>query len=469
MAGTFLTKSRHGTVYYFRRRVPAAARRVLGQSMYVQSLLTSDRRLAVIRGRALAAHTDSIFQRIAMATNLNDLDSFTLGYEVKFDFNDMGGLSSICVKAEPEEQEAVNSAIRAALGTDRERGSMIVSPGPQKPFSNAITEYFNKAQIKPQTKATYRSKLDHAHKFFGDQTCVLKIDQAGFVGYCEHVLATVPNATTQSHYMTTVATFLNWYRVRSAGLPPLTTKTLVPKRELPESEDRDAFTIDQLSAVFENASTYKRKNPHKFRASVAPAFLGCRIEELCQIHIQTDLVHDEQAGIWYLVFDGRPDPDGVIRKSMKVVSTWRHVPIHAALIRHGFIEFMRSQQEAGFQRPFQKEWEPREATSALGTIIKWSHYISRWGGRELNTIGARRGFDPKRLGYFHSMRHTFKHTLGEAGVSSEVSEALSGRRYGGADAERYEKLKQNHRRLSAEGIAKGLDVLAALLDRAVER
>lgn len=117
MAGTFLTKSRHGTVYYFRRRVPAAARRALGHSMYVQSLLTSDRRLAVIRGRALAAHTDSIFQRIAMATKFNDPDGFALGYEIKFDFNDLGGLSSLCVKAEPEEQEAVNSAIRAALGS----------------------------------------------------------------------------------------------------------------------------------------------------------------------------------------------------------------------------------------------------------------------------------------------------------------------------------------------------------------
>lgn len=467
MAGIFLTKSRHGTVFYFRRRVPAAARGVIGQPIYVQSLATSDRRLAVIRARALAAHTDSIFQRIAMAKKFNDFDGCTVGYEIKFDFNELGRPSSIYVKAEPEEQEAVNSAIRAALGANPARGSTNLSPNPQKPFSEAITEYFNKAQIKPQTKATYRSKLDHAQKFFGDLDDVLKIDQADFVSYCEHVMTTVPNPTSQSHYMTTVATFLNWHRVRSAELTPLTTKTLVPKRESPESEDRDAFTLDQLSAVFENANTYRRKNPHKFWATVAPAFLGCRIEELCQIHIKTDLVHDDEAGIWYLIFDGRPDPDGVVRKSMKVVSTWRRVPVHAVLIRHGFVEFLRNQQQAGFQRPFQKQWEPREATSALGTIIKWSHYISRWGGRELDAIGARRGFDPKRLGYFHSMRHTFKHTLGEAGVPSEISEALSGRRYGGADAERYEKLKQNHRRLSAEGIAPGLDVLAALLDRAV--
>lgn len=63
------------------------------------------------------------------------------------------------------------------------------------------------------------------------------------------------------------------------------------------------------------------------------------------------------------------------------------------------------------------------------------------------------------------MRHMFKRVLGDSGVSSEISEALSGRRYAGADAERYEKLKQNHRRLSTEGIASGLDALVDLLDK----
>lgn len=63
------------------------------------------------------------------------------------------------------------------------------------------------------------------------------------------------------------------------------------------------------------------------------------------------------------------------------------------------------------------------------------------------------------------MRHTIKSVLGSAGVSSDVSEALAGRRYAGADAERYEKLKQNHRRLSREGIEPGLNSIAELLDK----
>lgn len=460
-------KSRHGTVYYFRRRVPDAAQHIIGRRVIVQSLATSDRRVAVIRGRSLAAQTDSIFQHIVMATKSNEPDGFTFNYEMKLDFSELGLPSSLYVKADPEEQEAVNSAIRAALEATGERGNKISSKSPQKPFSAAIPEYFSKSQTKAQTKATYRSKLDHAQEFFGASKCVLAIDQADFVSYCDRVLATVPNITSQGHYMTTVATFLNWYRVRTAGLPALTTKTLVPKRDSPESDDRDAFTLEQLGSVFENAKQYRQSNPHKFWVSIAPAFLGCRIEELCQIHLKSDLVNDEEAGIWYLIFDGRPDPDGVVRKSMKKVSSWRHVPIHASLVQHGFIDFLRSQQHAGFQRPFQKEWKPREVKSELGQITKWSHYVSRWGGRELDAVAVRQKFDSDRLAYFHSMRHSFKRVLGDAGVSSEISEALSGRRYAGADAERYEKLKQNHRRLAAGGIERGLDALAALLDKAL--
>ncbi|WP_370661321.1 DUF6538 domain-containing protein [Massilia terrae] len=64
MAGNFLVRSRHGTVYYFCRRVPLHLQSIIGRKVLVQSLQTSDRRSAIIRSRAVAVHTDSIFQEI---------------------------------------------------------------------------------------------------------------------------------------------------------------------------------------------------------------------------------------------------------------------------------------------------------------------------------------------------------------------------------------------------------------------
>ena len=250
MAGLFLTKLRHGSIFYFRQRVPQAARQHIGRGASAQSLETSDRRTAVIRSRALATQTDAIFQRIAMATKSVPSEGFAFNYEMRIDFHESGAPSSMHVNAEPHEEEAVNSAIRTVLAGKRGHGSMNSAPTAQKPFSYAIPEYFSKSQTKAQTKATYRSELDHAKKFFGDSKCVLEIDQADFVGYCDHVLATVPNTTLQDHYMTTVATLLNWFRIREAGLPALTTKTLVPKRDSPESDDRDAFSLEQLGTAW---------------------------------------------------------------------------------------------------------------------------------------------------------------------------------------------------------------------------
>jgi len=466
MSGTYLTKSRHGTIYYFRRRVPLLTQQVIGHSVIVQSLETSDRRLAIIRARSLAARTDTIFQKIAMAIKSGHADRIRTDYTLKVDLDELGRPSSFTVDAQPDEQDAVNAAIRTVLENPRSARATPVQT--KKTFAEALNEYFGKAQIKAQSKATYRSKLEHAQKFFGPSQNVLAIDQADFARYCDHVLETVTHITSQGQYMATAASFLNWHRNRTGGLSSLTTRTLIPRKDTPESDERDAFSLEQLALVFNNAKKYRESNPHKFWVSIAPAFLGCRIEELCQVHLKTDLAYDDKNDIWFFVFDGRADPDGVNRKSMKKAASWRRLPIHPALIRHGFLEFLNREKKAGVTRPFEREWKPREDESDLGKIIKWSHYISRWGGRELTELAQTHQFDAGNLTYFHSMRHTFKKVLGDARVSSEISEALSGRRYGGADAERYEKLKQNHQRLATEGILIGLDKLSALLDTALE-
>lgn len=469
MASNFLRPSRHGTVYYYRRRVPNDLKQLIGKRYLTKSLETAHLGTAITLARAYAAKTDALYQHLRTMKKSSTPENH-FGYTFKVDLDAWGKPSSITVDAEPEEQEAVNSAIRTVLESTGGRSTPAETVGLlPKSFEGAISEYMEKATGKAQTKATYRSKFAHAQEFFGGRDAdVLKIDQADLVRYATHVVDTVEHVTTQIHYIAIVTAFLNWHRVRVSGLGALTTKTLLPKRESPESEERDAYTHQELKHLIENAIKYRSSSPSKFWVTVAPIFMGCRLEELCQVHLRTDLVHDEATGIWYLSLDGKPDPDGIVRKSMKKPSSWRRVPIHTSLVNHGFVDFLLSQAKKGFDRPFQDEWQPREVESDVGQILKWSHYISRWGGRELKAVAKTYGFDAGRdLAYFHSMRHTFKVTLGDAGVSSEISEAIAGRRYGGADAERYEKLKQNHRRLSEEGIEPGLNELVKLLESAL--
>ncbi len=470
MSGKFLIKSRHGTTYYFRRRVPAYARLTVGRAILTRSLQTSNPRLAMIRGRALAAHTDALFLQIAMAKKNGNAGEIRFDYNISIDFGKDGAFPSLQISdVSPDDDAArINSHIKAfaeSIGSGTPSGSALAPPSPCTRLCDAIESYYQKSQAKASTLRTYRSKLNHAMDYFGLDTDVLEIDQVRLTAYFDHVTKTIGNRTTQGLYMSTVATVLNWHRTR-AGYPALTTKTQIPRKRTPDSEDRYSFTLEQLQTIFENAKQYRQKNPYKFWISVAPVFLGCRIEELCQVNLKTDLLHDADHDIWYFQFDENADDDGVTRKSMKQIASWRRLPIHSTLVRHGFVDFLLRQVKAGFIRPFEREWTPHQDKSGVGTVLKWSHHASKWGGRELRKLAevAERGFVLPGQTYFHSMRHNFKMALGDAGISSEISEALSGRRYAGAEAERYEKLKQNHRRLSVEGIEKGLGVLVGILD-----
>lgn len=462
MPRDFLITSRHRTKFYFRRRVPDDLRAVVGKPYLVKSLGTCERRAAIILARIFATRTDALFSHLRTMNHKDD-DGLTLGYVFEIEMDEFFRPKKVKLDAEPHETDAANSAIETALrGLSQNSPGTRLLIGPELPFDQALTEYYAKAKIKPNTKATYRSRLAFAQQHFGEKSNVLQIGQGEFSDYCDVVIRDVGHVTTQGHYINTFGGFLNWHRLRKS-LPLLTTKTLTPVKTTPDSDDRDGFTLDQLKVLFGNARQYRDKQPHKYWITVGVAFLGCRLEELAQANLETDLHHDQEKGIWYLRLDETPDDDGATRKSIKKLSSWRWIPIHSALVEHGFIAYLLKQKEAGFSRPFECGWSPRQVTTDNGEICKWSHYIGNWGGREIKKLNESGLLTKGSLTYFHSMRHTFKAVLGEAGVSPEISEALAGRKYGGADAERYEKLKKNHRRLSVEGVEPGLGLMVAAL------
>lgn len=256
---------------------------------------------------------------------------------------------------------------------------------------------------------------------------------------------------------------LNHYRVTLGWGSELTTKRLIDKKDTPPADDRASFSLDQLKALFLSAAKYRDKEPHKYWVTVAMPFLGCRIEELAQINLHTDLLRLNASGIWYLDMNAKPDPDGVTRKSMKNKASWRSLPIHSALIHLGFVDYLIEQRKKGFSRPFESGWKPAEFDG--GAALKWSHYITNWGGRELKKLIADGLIVDvgSKLSYFHSMRHAFSGCMGRAGISAEVSEAALGHAYASSERERYHKLKSDPEQLARCGIEPGLKELVAIL------
>lgn len=466
MSTNFLTQSRHKSTYYFRRRIPTDIKHHFTNALIVKSLNTSNKKIAVILARNLASQTDNLFRQIREIDMKSDN---YLGLTLQIDLDQNKQPTKILVDAQPHEEALANTLLSTVMNANSTLQNTIPAFTPktstvQEPiidFQTHINEYFAKAGLKPNTVVNYKSKLRFARNHFGDNSNLLKINQQDIVKFSEHVKSEIKNPTTQGLYIQVVVSFINWHRIRN-GDTSLTSSTLIPKRKTPEHYDRDEFSLEDMRAIFANAFTYSHKQPHKWWATLAVAFSGCRIEEICQVNLKTDLIHDQKNGIWYFKFDEEPDNLGDDRKSMKRLSSWRHMPIHSALINYGFIAYLKAQLKKGNTRPFECGWKPRVV--AKENICKWSQYATKWGGRELKKLVSEELIEHGEKSYFHSMRHTVAKLMREAGVTSDISEAIAGRNAGAGEQERYGKIKNSHELLYREGIEKALNPLVEILE-----
>ncbi len=468
-----LHRNRHG-VLYFRLTVPNDIRHLLGQREIYRSLSTSSVRQAAGAAQMLRIELGAVFRELrtrtmskqeepAVAVDFERLREFTRFTKQRLKLQDRrDDLEGALLESMIEQRvERKRHERELGIAIQAKEGGAVKATGMQ--FASALAEYFADAQIKASTRKTYKGRLEHALAHFGADRDIRHIEQADFSSYARKLVKETPDPTTAGHYITTLGGFLNWYRRREGWGSDLTTKTLIPKKDTPATEDRHGFSVEQLGVVIKNARRYRIKQPNKYWAIVTTAFTGCRIEELAQINLHTDLKHNAASGVWYFDLNGKADQDGVLRKSMKNKASWRCVPIHSALVSHGLVDYLKEQVKAGRSRPFESGWAPRIFED--GKAFKWSHYITNWGGRELGKLIADGELnDPERmLTCFHSMRHTVSQCLGRAKVTAEIAEALLGHTYADSERDRYLKLKSDPDQLSREGIEPGLRELVALL------
>ena len=90
-------------------------------------------------------------------------------------------------------------------------------------------------------------------------------------------------------------------------------------------EFRDAFDTDDLKALF-GSKEYRQdsfKRGYQFWTPIIALYTGCRIEEICQLHL--DDIRKED-GLW--VLDINDDDE----KKLKNLSSQRLVPLHLVLV-----------------------------------------------------------------------------------------------------------------------------------------
>lgn len=467
MAGEFVERSRHGTIFYFRRRVPSDIRDRLGKRHIYVTLRTQERRTALRRARLLAVHTDQLFEEIRKMPGDKDpkyADTY-LNWHIDFDERSRPKKVSF-TEVNSAEDEA--RALRIASEFAKLPAAPVTPKRPTPTIAEAIGDLVRSGEVAPRSLKEYARMLAKLAEFFGAETTLGSIDQDRYAEYADQINAH-PNwsGKTKNSYIVTGARLFNRYAGRNSAVPSITTKGLQSKRARPAGHDRDAFTVDEIRAILENAWTYRTKKPCKWWISVATAFLGCRVEELAQAHLAGDFVRDSDTGCMVLRINEDPaDPHGT-KKSVKTLAGWRSVPVHPILERAGFVAFLERQRELGYSTPFASQWTPYH-DKKTGAVIH-NHGAVKWAANELKKLRKAGLIDANaKLGYFHSLRHAFITLLDKAGVNEEWRAGIAGQAYGGVNSQVYSKAREDVSQTLPRIVA-GLQPLEAVLSDLLAR
>ncbi len=149
-------------------------------------------------------------------------------------------------------------------------------------------------------------------------------------------------------------------------------------------------------------------------------FTGARLEELGQLLV-SDVKQVE--GVWCVHVTDLPDEgdaadrkawwgDKEPEKAVKTAAARRYVPVHAELVRCGFLAFVSQRGRDGFRRLF-----PELKAYRGRTTKAWSRFWARHTDEHVTD-------SPRKT--FHSFRHLFVAKLRAAGVDRDVIKALVG-------------------------------------------
>jgi integrase len=168
-----------------------------------------------------------------------------------------------------------------------------------------------------------------------------------------------------------------------------------------------AFKPEELKRLFGGAEMKAFANdPERADCYWLPTvglFTGARVNELCQLNPQLDILQDIESGVWHFWVNAETEADKDVKKSVKTGDE-RKVPIHKKLIELGFLERVRYLKSIGVKRLF-PSWQPVRGR-ASGEAEKWFRQF-------LRDTGLRDDTPKMKILGMHAFRHTLL-TYGKA-------------------------------------------------------
>lgn len=137
---------------------------------------------------------------------------------------------------------------------------------------------------------------------------------------------------------------------------------------------------------------------HMFWLPHLGLFTGARFNELCQLNPQTDILLDEESGLWYLHISAKGDAADGIKKAVKTDTSKRDKPIHPKLIDLGFLAYVEHVRKGRHKQLF---------PSFPASVGRAAPKAAEWFGQFLRKIGLRDETPGARLVGMHACRSTF--------------------------------------------------------------
>ena len=218
----------------------------------------------------------------------------------------------------------------------------------------------------------------------------------------------------------------DWIAVNPAARVEAPGPKVVSRKFHEKGNGYEPFSVDDLGRIFSaplytgcvdderhfNQPGNNIVRRHRFWVPLIALWTGARLGEILQLE-KADVRQDE-SGIWYLAITDEEaaeyDPND-FQKRLKTKNSIRDIPIHSELQRLGFISWVSARPDG---RLF-----PEAQAAKNG---KLSDVYSKWFKRFLEFQGVW----GQRRKVFHSFRNSFNDALREAGVPSEIREAING-------------------------------------------
>ncbi|MBW4048723.1 MAG: site-specific integrase [Proteobacteria bacterium] len=174
-----------------------------------------------------------------------------------------------------------------------------------------------------------------------------------------------------------------------------------------EAQTRKPFSDADLRQIFDPKNrTDGITQPHKFWAPVFGLYTGARVNEIAQLYV-ADV--EEIDGVWGIHINKRWQG-----QRLKNASSRRFLPLHPAIIKLGFLDYLADVKEAHFDHLWPGlTWGTNGPGDSIGDWFNRSYLRG--------TCGIK---DPAKT--FHSFRHTFASLAERSGVTDQRNARLTG-------------------------------------------